>query len=74
MFLWLFLNKGFILEGRGVAFLKMQKKKKRGRGGQTYPYILSVKKITWFFKQQIEFFLIAWLLKIFFIKRAYTFF
>ena len=45
MFLWLFLNKGFILEGRGVAFLKMQKKKKRGRGGQTYPYILSVKKI-----------------------------
>ena len=29
-----------------------------GEGGQTYFYIQSVKEVAWFFKQQIEFFLI----------------
>ena len=36
--------------------------KKQGEGrGQTYLYARSKKKITWFFKQQIEFFVISYL-------------
>ena len=44
-------------EGRRV--LKKRTKTSRGRGSQAYTYVRSVKKITWFFKQQTEFFLIV---------------
>ena len=66
MLFWFSLIKGSLWRrvkgagvGVGVVFFKKWMKTSRGKAGQTYLYVHSVKKITWFFKQQIEFFLIS---------------
>ena len=64
-------NKGFVVDvaggggggggGGGRESLKSDWKKQGEGRGQTYLYARSKKKITWFFKQQIEFFVISYL-------------
>ena len=52
----------FVMKGGGRGVLRVLKKRtktNRGRGVQVYFYVHSVKKIVWFFKQRIEFFLIS---------------
>ena len=51
-------NKGFAVEGRG-GVLKERMKTNRGRGGVKPISMLTLWKIAWFFKQQIEFLLIS---------------
>ena len=63
MLLWFFKIKASLWRvGGGKGLHSWKGEQKRGeerRGSQTYFYVQFVKKIVWFFKQQIELFLIS---------------
>ena len=75
LFQWTLFNKGFVVEGRGGRGSLKSEWNRTGGGSQAYLYAHSVKKIAWFFKQQIEFLLIGCLVVAkSFIETEYTFF
>ena len=53
-------NKGIVVEGGGGRVPWRANENKQGEGGVKSISMLTLWKIAWFFKQQIEFLLISW--------------